>query len=45
MSELGVGLVGYKFMGEEHSNGYRQVARYFDVDPVLHRLSLSEASR
>jgi predicted dehydrogenase len=33
MSEIGVGLVGYKFMGRTHSNAYRQVARYFDVDP------------
>jgi predicted dehydrogenase len=33
MSEIGVGLVGYKFMGRAHSNAYRQVARYFDVDP------------
>lgn len=31
MSEIGVGLVGYKFMGRTHSNAYRQVARYFDV--------------
>jgi predicted dehydrogenase len=34
MSEIGVGLVGYKFMGRAHSNGYRQVAHFFDVDPV-----------
>lgn len=34
MSEIGVGLVGYKFMGRAHSNAYRQVARFFDVDPV-----------
>ncbi len=33
MAEIGVGLVGYKFMGRAHSNGYRQVARFFDVDP------------
>lgn len=33
MSEIGVGLVGYKFMGRAHSNAYRQVARFFDVDP------------
>jgi predicted dehydrogenase len=33
MSEIGVGLVGYKFMGRAHSNGYRQVSRFFDVDP------------
>lgn len=26
---IGVGLVGYKFMGKSHSNGYRQVASFF----------------
>lgn len=26
---IGVGLVGYKFMGKAHSNGYRQVAAFF----------------
>jgi predicted dehydrogenase len=34
MSEIGVGLVGYRFMGRAHSNAYRQVARFFDVDPA-----------
>ncbi|MDP9382257.1 MAG: Gfo/Idh/MocA family oxidoreductase [Chloroflexota bacterium] len=34
MSEIGIGLVGYKFMGRAHSNAWRQVARFFDVDPV-----------
>ena len=34
MGEIGVGLVGYRFMGRAHSNAYRQVARFFDVDPV-----------
>lgn len=33
MSEIGVGLVGYKFMGRAHSNAYRQAAAFFDVDP------------
>ncbi len=32
MSEIGVGLVGYRFMGRIHSNAYRQVGRFFDVD-------------
>jgi predicted dehydrogenase len=31
MSEIGVGLVGYKFMGRAHSNAYRQVGRFFDL--------------
>lgn len=34
MAEIGVGLVGYKFMGRAHSNAYRQVGRFFDVDPT-----------
>ena len=33
MAEIGVGLVGYKFMGRAHSNAYRQLPRFFDVDP------------
>ncbi|MDQ3612743.1 MAG: Gfo/Idh/MocA family oxidoreductase, partial [Chloroflexota bacterium] len=33
MNEIGVGLVGYKFMGRTHSNAYRQVDHFFDVDP------------
>src|SRR4051794_24170303 len=34
MAEIGVGLVGYKFMGRTHSNAYRQVSHFFDVDPT-----------
>jgi predicted dehydrogenase len=34
MAEIGVGLVGYKFTGRAHSNAYRQVAHFFDVDPA-----------
>jgi predicted dehydrogenase len=34
MSEIGVGLVGYKFMGRAHSNAYRQLPRFFDADPT-----------
>lgn len=33
-NEIGVGLVGYKFMGRAHSNAYRQLPRFFDVDPA-----------
>jgi predicted dehydrogenase len=32
MGEIGVGLVGYGFMGRAHSNAYRQVARFFDLE-------------
>ncbi len=41
MSEIGVGLVGYKFMGRTHSNAYRQVARFFDVDPKPRMVAIS----
>jgi predicted dehydrogenase len=30
--EIGVALLGYKFMGRAHSNAYRQVGRFFDLD-------------
>lgn len=40
MAEIGVGLVGYKFMGRAHSNAYRQVARFFEVDPKPRMVAL-----
>ncbi len=35
--EVGIGLIGYAFMGKTHSNAYRQVTKFFDPDvtPVL----------
>jgi predicted dehydrogenase len=36
--EVGVGLIGYAFMGKTHSNAWRQVDRFFDdleVKPVM----------
>lgn len=41
MAEIGVGMVGYKFMGRTHSNAYRQVARFFDVDPQPRMVALA----
>jgi predicted dehydrogenase len=34
---LNVGMIGYGFMGRAHSNAYRKVANFFDLDyqPVL----------
>ncbi len=34
---IGIGLVGYKFMGKAHSNAYLNVARFFDLPrpPVM----------
>ena len=41
MSEIGVGLIGYKFMGRAHSNGYRQVSHFFDVDPIPRMVAIA----
>lgn len=34
MAEIGVGLVGYRFMGRAHSNAYRQARHFFATDPA-----------
>ena len=39
--EIGVGLVGYKFMGRAHSNAYRQLPRFFDVEPVPRMVAIT----
>jgi predicted dehydrogenase len=38
--EVGIGLIGYAFMGKTHSNAYRQVNKFFDpsVTPRLRAL-------
>lgn len=38
--EVGVGLIGYAFMGKAHSNAYRQVTKFFEpeVTPRLRAL-------
>jgi predicted dehydrogenase len=35
--ELRIGLIGYGFMGRTHSNGYKRVNDFFDLEyrPVL----------
>src|SRR5271157_5833683 len=37
MKNLNVGLIGYGFMGRAHSNAYRKVGNFFDLEyqPVL----------
>ena len=37
MQQLNIGLIGYGFMGRAHSNGYRRVNNFFDLQyqPVL----------
>lgn len=40
MSEsIGIGMIGYKFMGKAHSNAYRQVPQFFDI-PLKPRLKV-----
>jgi predicted dehydrogenase len=36
--EIGVGMLGYAFMGEAHANGYRTLAYMTDPPPLLPRL-------
>jgi len=35
--QINIALIGYQFMGKAHSNAYRQVGRFFDLDvePVM----------
>src|SRR5436190_2984423 len=37
MKNLNIGMIGYGFMGRTHSNGYKRVNDFFDVEyrPVL----------
>ena len=37
MKKLNIGLIGYGFMGRAHSNGFRRVSNFFDLEyqPVL----------
>src|SRR5438105_6093494 len=37
MRKLNIGIIGYGFMGRAHSNAYRQVNKFFDleVEPAL----------
>jgi len=37
MKKLNVGLIGYGFMGRAHSNAFRKVSNFFDLEyqPVL----------
>jgi len=35
MKQINVGLLGYKFMGKAHSNGYNKVPMFFDLDAKI----------
>lgn len=41
MQSIGVGLVGYKFMGRAHSNAYRQVPSFFPDAPRPEMVAIS----
>lgn len=34
MKEIGIGLIGYKFMGKAHSHAYKDVGLFFDLPAV-----------
>jgi predicted dehydrogenase len=44
---LNIGMVGYGFMGRAHSNAYRKVGNFFDLDyqPVLKAVAARDAAR
>jgi predicted dehydrogenase len=47
MKPLNIGLVGYGFMGRTHSNAYRKVNNFFDLDykPVLKAVCARDAAK
>lgn len=47
MKKLNVGLIGYGFMGRTHSNAYRKVNNFFDLDyqPVLKAVCARDAGK
>jgi len=47
MKRLNVGLIGYGFMGRAHSNAFRKVGNFFDLDyqPVLKAVCGRDASK
>src|SRR5687768_15605421 len=45
--QLRVGLIGYGFMGRTHSNAYRKVSNFFDLEhrPVLQAVCARDAAK
>ena len=41
MTPIGIGLVGYGFMGKAHSNAYRQVRAFFPDTPPLRMVAIA----
>ncbi|MCL2059051.1 MAG: Gfo/Idh/MocA family oxidoreductase [Oscillospiraceae bacterium] len=40
MSDLNIGMIGYKFMGKAHSNAYSKVNMFFDADAHVVRKAI-----
>src|SRR3954469_9651137 len=47
MKKLNIGMIGYGFMGRAHSNAYRKVSNFFDLDyqPVLKAACARDAGK
>src|SRR6185295_15331865 len=47
MKKLNIGLIGYGFMGRTHSNAFRKVNHFFDLDyqPVLKAVCARDAAK
>src|SRR5688572_22746525 len=47
MKNLNIGMIGYGFMGRAHSNGYRKVNNFFDLQyrPVLKAACARDAAK
>src|SRR6476646_7560379 len=47
MKKLNVGLIGYGFMGRTHSNAYRKVNNFFDLEyqPVLKAVCARDSAK
>jgi predicted dehydrogenase len=47
MKKLNVGLIGYGFMGRAHSNAFRKVSNFFDLEyqPVLKAICARDAEK
>ena len=47
MKDLRIGMIGYGFMGRAHSNGYRRVNNFFDLEyrPVLQAVAARDAAK
>jgi predicted dehydrogenase len=47
MKDLNIGMIGYGFMGRAHSNGYRRVNNFFDLQyrPVLKAACARDAAK